>query len=123
MRECEENRAQCHRSRHAEYAKAYPSAASRPPYQTNNTDPHQCQPDNAQQDQACYNRQDNANNNANVSIHAAQVEPAMEIQAEEDYIPQYIDYNNPAQDWDDTELTFYTEVYTAAVRMADDTEW
>ena len=47
----------------------------------------------------------------------------MEIQAEEDYIPQYIDYDNPVQDRDDTELTFYTEVYAAVIRMADDTEW
>ena len=47
----------------------------------------------------------------------------MEIQAEEDYIPQYIDYDNPMQDRDDVEMTFYTEVYVAAIRMADDTEW
>ena len=47
----------------------------------------------------------------------------MEIQAKEDYIPQYIDYDNPIQDGNDAELTFYMEVYAAAVRMADDTEW
>ena len=46
----------------------------------------------------------------------------MEIQAEEDYIPQYIDYDYPVQDRDDAEFTFYTEVYAAAIRMADDTE-
>ena len=46
----------------------------------------------------------------------------MEIQAEEDYIPQYIDYDNAPQDRDDVEMTFYTEVYAAAIRMADDTE-
>ena len=47
----------------------------------------------------------------------------MEIQAEEDYIPPYIDYDNALQDRDDVEMTFYTEVYVATIRMADDTEW
>ena len=47
----------------------------------------------------------------------------MEIEAEEDYIPPYIDYDNVPQDRDDVELTFYTEVYAAAIRMADNTEW
>ena len=47
----------------------------------------------------------------------------MEIQAEEDYIPPYIDYDNAPQDRDDVEMTFYTEVYADAIRMADDTEW
>ena len=46
----------------------------------------------------------------------------MEIEAEEDYIPPYIDYDNDPQDRDDVELTFHTEVYAAAIRMADDTE-
>ena len=46
----------------------------------------------------------------------------MEIEAEEDYIPPYIDYDNAPQDRDDVELTFHTEVYAAAIRMADDTE-
>ena len=46
----------------------------------------------------------------------------MEIQAKEDYIPPYIDYDNTLQDRDDIEMTFYTEVYAAAIRMADDTE-
>ena len=39
--ECEENEAQHHRSRWAEYTKAYPPSMSKPPYRTNNTDPHQ----------------------------------------------------------------------------------
>ena len=123
--ECEENEAQYHRNCHAEYAKAYPPSTSRPPYWTNNTDSHQCRPDNVQQDQSCYCQQDNCNNNnnANVTIHTIQVEPTMQIQAEEDYIPPYVHYNNPVQDQDDVELTFYTEFYTAAIRMADDTEW
>ena len=47
----------------------------------------------------------------------------MEIEAEENYIPLYIDYNNDPQDRDDVELTFHTEVYAAAIRMADDTKW
>ena len=47
----------------------------------------------------------------------------MEIQAEEYYIPQYIDYDNPALDRDDVEMTFYTEVYATTIRMANDTEW
>ena len=77
-----------------------------------------------QQDHLCYHQQDNANNNnnANVTIHATQVESTMQIQGEEDYIPEYINYDNPVQDRDDVELAFYREVYTAAVRMADDTE-
>ena len=46
----------------------------------------------------------------------------MEIQAKEDYIPPYIDYDSVPQDRDNIEMTFYTEVYAAAIRMADDTE-
>ena len=122
MHECKENKAQNHSSRRAEYAKAYPPSMSKPPYRTNKTDPHQWRPDNNHQDQACYHQQDN-NNSPNITIHAAQVEPTMEIQAEEDYIPPYIDYDNTPQDRDDVEMTFYTEVYVATIRMADDTEW
>ena len=55
--ECEENKAQHHRNHCIEYAKVYPPSTSRPPYRTNNTDPHQCRPDNAQQDQSCYHQQ------------------------------------------------------------------
>ena len=95
---------------------------SKPPYRTNNTDPHQRRPDNNQPDQVHYPWQDN-NNNPNITIHATQVEPTMEIQAKEYYIPQFIDYDNAMQDRDDVEMTFYTEVYAAAIRMADDTEW
>ena len=68
-----------------------------------------------------YHQQDN-NNSPNITIHTTQVEPTVEIQAKEDYIPQYIDYDNAPQDWDEIEMTFYTEVYVAAIRMADDTE-
>ena len=46
VRECEENEAQHCRSRWAEYAKAYPPSMSKPPYRTNNMDPHQRQLDN-----------------------------------------------------------------------------
>ena len=46
----------------------------------------------------------------------------MEIQAKEYYIPPYINYDNTPQDRDDVEMTFYTEVYVAIIRMADDTE-
>ena len=120
VRECEENEAQHHKSRQAEYAKAYPPSTSKPLYRTNNTDPHQRRPDNSHQDQTRYRRQDN--NGPNITIHATQVEPAMEIEAKEDYIPPYIDYDNDPQDRDDVELTFHTEVYAATIRMADDTE-
>ena len=78
MHECEENEAQHCRSRHAEYAKAYPQSMSKPPYRSNNTDPHPRRPDNIQQDQACYHWQD-TNNNPNITIHSMQVEPVMEI--------------------------------------------
>ena len=44
------------------------------------------------------------------------------IEAKEDYILPYIDYDNDPQDRDDVELTFHTEVYAAAIRMADNTE-
>ena len=121
VRECEENEAQHRRSRRAEYAKAYPPSTSKPLYRTNNTDPHQRRQDNSHQDQTCYCQQDN--NGPNVTIHAAQVEPAMEIEAKDDYIPPYIDYDNDPQDRDDVELTFHTEVYAATIRMEDNTEW
>ena len=93
---------------------------SKPSYRTNNTDPHQQRPDNSHQNQTRYHQQDN--NGPNVTIHAAQVEPGMEIEAEEDYIQPYIDYNNALQDRDDVKLTFHTEVYAAAIRMADNTK-
>ena len=105
-----------------EYAKAYPPSTSKPPYRTNNMDPHQQRPDNNHQDQMRYCWQDN-NNSPNITIHTTQVKPTMEIQAEEDYIPPYINYDNAPQDRDDVEMTFYTEIYAAAIRMADDTEW
>ena len=47
----------------------------------------------------------------------------MEIEAEEDYILPYIDYDNAPQDRDDVELTFHNEVYAATIRMVDNTEW
>ena len=122
MHECEENEAQHCRSRWAQYAKAYPSSTSKPPYRTNNTDPHQWWPDNNHQDQMHYHWQDN-NNSPNIIIHTAQVEPTMEIQAKEDYILPYINYDDTPQDRDDMKMTFYTKVYVAAIRMADDTEW
>ena len=50
------------------------------------------------------------------------MESTIEIQAEEDYIPPYINYDNTPQDRDNVEMTFYTEVYAAAIRMADDTK-
>ena len=56
-----------------------------------------------------YCWQDN-NNSPNITIHATQVEPTMEIQAKEEYIPPYINYHNAPQDRDDVEMTFYTEV-------------
>ena len=104
-----------------EYAKAYPPSTSKPSYRTNNTDPHQRRPDNSHLDQTHYHRQDS--NGPNVTIHTAQVEPTMEIEAEEDYIPPYIDYDDALQDREDVELTFHTEVYAAAIRIADDTGW
>ena len=121
MHECEEKEAQHLRSRWAEYAKAYPPSTSKPSYRTNNTDPHQQRLDNNHHDQMCYCQQEK-NNSPNVTIHAAQVEPTREIQAEENYIPPYIDYDDTPQDRDDVEMTFYMEVYVAAIRMADDTE-
>ena len=120
VRECEENEGQHRRSRQAEYAKAYPLSTSKPLYRTNNTDPHQRRLDNSHQDQTCYCQQDN--NGPNVTIHTTQMKPAMKIEAEEDYIPPYIDYDNDLQDRDDVEQTFHTEVYVAAIRMADNTE-
>ena len=93
-----------------------PPSTSKPPYRTNNRDPHQQRLDNNHQDQARYHQQDN-NNSPNITIHAAQVEPAMEIQAEEDYILLYIDYDDALQDRDDRD-----EVYVASIRMADNTK-
>ena len=93
---------------------------SKPSYRTNNTDPHQQRLDNNHQDQTRYHWQDI--NCPNVTTHATQVQPAMEIEAEEDYILPYIDYDNAPQDREDVELTFHTEVYVATISMADDTE-
>ena len=46
----------------------------------------------------------------------------MEIQAKEDYIPPYINYDNAPQYRDEVEMTFHPDVYAATIRMADDTE-
>ena len=122
IQDCEENEAQHCRSRWVEYAKVYPPSTSKPPYRTNITDSHHCRPDNSHQDQMHYCCQDN-NSSPNITIDAAQVEPTMEIQAKEDYIPLYVDYDDAQQDRDDVEMTFHTEIYVAAIRMADDMKW
>ena len=44
----------------------------------------------------------------------------MHVQVNDDYLPPYVNYNNPDElEQGDPELTLYTQFYKAAVQLAD----
>ena len=58
-----------------------------------------------------------------VTVHAMHPEPDVHVQVNDDYLPPYVDYNNPDElEQGDPELTLYTQFYKAAVQLADDAE-
>ena len=117
MHECEENEENSRRNHHMEYAKAYPPSATRPTYGPVRGNDNRPPP--AAQNPPHYARQDNCNN---IPMHIAQVALGMQVQVEENYIPPYVNHNNPGHEKEDQELKFYTQYYTAAVWLGDDME-
>ena len=66
-------------------------------------------------------RQDNQN--VPVTVHAMRPEPDVHVQVNDDYLPPYVDYDNPDElEQGDPELTLYTQFYKAAVQLADNAE-
>ena len=58
-----------------------------------------------------------------VTMHAMRPEREVHVQVNDDYLPPYIDYNNPDElEQGDSELTLYTQFYNAAVQLADNAE-
>ena len=114
MRECEENDENNRRNRRAKYVKAYPPSTSQSTYGTNRGTHHPSSAPLAQGHYACQEK-------GHIPIHAMQVKSAAGAPAKDSYIPPYTDYNNPDQ-VRDVEYEFYTDFYTAAVKMADNAE-
>ena len=46
----------------------------------------------------------------------------MQVQVEENFFPQYVDYDNPNPNEEDVELEFYAEYYASVMCMADNTD-
>ena len=60
------------------------------------------------------------NRNAPVTMHALHPEPDVHMQVNDNYLPPYIDYDNPDElEQGDPELTLYTQFYKAAIQLAD----
>ena len=114
MRECEENEENNRCNRRAKYAKAYPPFMSRPTYGTDRGTHHPPLAPLAQGHYGCQEK-------GHVPIHTAHVKPATGAPAGDSYIPPYADYDNPDQ-VRDVEYEFYTDFYTATVKMANDAE-
>ena len=55
-----------------------------------------------------------------VTVHAMCPEPEVHVQVNDDYLPPYINYDNPDElEQGDPELTLYTQFYKATVQLAD----
>ena len=58
-----------------------------------------------------------------VTVHAMHPEPEVHVQVNDDYLPSYVDYDNPDElEQGDPELTLYTQFYKATVQLADNAE-
>ena len=56
-------------------------------------------------------------------MHAMRPDPDVHIQVNDDYLPPYVDYDNPVElEQGDPELTLYTQFYKATVQLADNAE-
>ena len=121
MRECEENQENNLRTRQAEYAKAYLPSTTRNDNYCNRD--HQntrsgMVPQTQGQNHYCQD-----NRNAPVTVQAMHLDPDMHIQVNDDYLPSYVDYDNPDElDQGDPELTLYTQFCKSAVQLADNAE-
>ena len=109
VRECEENQENNRRNRRADYAKAYPPSHARPTY-CNDQAPS---PAPALSHANCY-RNDNRRMDRNVPIHAAQAEPEYDHYQDDEYQPDYANYDLPL-DQEDEELTFATELWNITI--------
>ena len=55
-----------------------------------------------------------------VTVHALRRDPDVHVQVNDDYLPPYIDYDNPDElEQGDPELTLYTQFYKVTVQLAD----
>ena len=113
VRECEENQENTRRTQRLEYARAYPPSTTRLSYGMPQKDRQQELP---RQGARYPPRQERSATN----IHATNIEPILPTQ-EGDFMPHYVDYDNPDSK-KDPELELYASFYVAAVCLADDTE-
>ena len=103
-----------------EYAKAYPPSTTRNDNYRNRDQNNRSNVVPQNQGQNRY-RQDNRN--MPVTVHAMHPQPEVHIQVNDDYLPPYVDYDNPDKlEQGDLELTLYTQFYKAAVQLADNAE-
>ena len=119
IRECKENQENNGQTRQAEYAKAYPPSTTRNDYH----DRDQNNQSNAvpQNQGSSHYHQDNWN--VLVTVHTMHPEPEVHMQVNDDYLPPYVDYDNPDElEQGDPELTLYTQFYKATVQLADNAE-
>ena len=66
------------------------------------------------------NRYHQDNQNAPVTVHTMHPEPEVHMQVNDDYLPPYVDYNNPDElEQGDPGLTLYTQFYKATVQLAE----
>ena len=73
----------------------------------------------AQQNQG-QSRYHQDNWNTLVTVHSLCPEPDVHMQVNDDYLPPYINYDNPDElEQGDPELTLYTPFYKATVQLAD----
>ena len=127
VRECEENQENNWCNPHAEYAKAYPPSTARnnnnnyhDHHQNIHTCPSHTLPHNQNQDR---NRYCQDNRNLTITIQAVHADPDVHVQVNDDYLPPYVNYDNPDYlDQGDPELTLYTQFYKVAVQLAESTE-
>ena len=120
IKECEENQENNLCNRRAEYAKAYPPSTTR---NDNYRDQDQNNRSNAAPQNQGQNHYCQDNQNAPVTVHAMRPEPDVHIQVNNDYLPPYVDYDNPDKlEQGDPELTLYTQFYKVAVQLADNAE-
>ena len=58
-----------------------------------------------------------------VTVHTMCPEQEVHVQVNNDYLPPYVNYDNPDElEQGDPELTLYTQFYKAAVQLADNAE-
>ena len=120
MRECKENQENNQHNRRVEYAKVYLPSPTR---NDNYRDQDQNNQSNVVPQNQGQNRYHQDNRNMPVTMHAMHPEPDVHVQVNDDYLPPYVDYDNPDEvEQGDPELTLYTQFYKATVQLADNAE-